>query len=116
MAYLLCITVFPQFINCFLTFIDINNSLILCQINKYDLGLVKRSKRYYFSNMNTLSTIALVVAMLLVLGVLGMGMFSMVKGGEFNKKYGNKLMQARVIMQGVALALLALAYYTSQTS
>ncbi|MBL4804257.1 MAG: twin transmembrane helix small protein [Alphaproteobacteria bacterium] len=66
--------------------------------------------------MNTLSTIALFVAMFLVLAVLGMGLFSMVKGGEFNKKYGNKLMQARVIMQGVALALLALAYYTSQTS
>lgn len=66
--------------------------------------------------MNTLTTIALVVAMLLVLGVLGLGMFSMMKGGEFNKKYGNKLMQARVILQGVALALLALAYYSSQTT
>lgn len=66
--------------------------------------------------MNMVSTSALIVAMLLVLAVLGMGLFSMVKGGEFNKKYGNKLMQARVIMQGVALALLALAYYSSHTS
>ena len=66
--------------------------------------------------MNILSTTALIVAMLLVLAVLGMGIFSMTKGGEFNKKYGNKLMQARVVMQGVALALLALAYYSSQTS
>ncbi|PZQ46104.1 MAG: hypothetical protein DI551_05705, partial [Micavibrio aeruginosavorus] len=36
-------------------------------------------------------------------------LFSMVKGGEFNQKYGNKLMRARVIMQGIALALFALA-------
>ncbi len=66
--------------------------------------------------MNMLSTIALIIALTLVLAILGLGLFSMVKGGEFNKKYGNKLMQARVIMQGVALALLALAYYSSQTS
>ncbi len=65
--------------------------------------------------MNSLTIFALGAAMLLVLGVMGMGIFSMVKGGEFNKKYGNKLMQARVIAQGVALALLALAYYSSQT-
>ncbi len=63
-----------------------------------------------------LTTTALIAAMLLVLVVLGLGIFSMTKGGEFNKKHGNKLMQARVIIQGVALALLALAYYSSQTS
>ncbi len=39
----------------------------------------------------------------------------MVKGGEFNKKHSNKLMQLRVLFQGVALALLALAYYSSQS-
>ncbi len=55
------------------------------------------------------------LAMLSVLGVLVVGIVSMVKGGEFNKKYGNRLMRARVILQGVALAMLALAYFTSQT-
>ena len=65
--------------------------------------------------MNTLTVIAMIVAMLAVLTVMGLGIFSMAKGGEFNKKYGNKLMQARVLLQGVALALLALAYYSSQT-
>lgn len=53
-------------------------------------------------------------AMFAVLVVMGLGLFSMVKGGEFNKKYGNKLMQARVWLQGLALAMLALAYFTSQ--
>ena len=52
---------------------------------------------------------AMLVAMFLTLAVLGMGLFSMVKGGEFNAKYGNKLMRARVIMQGIAIAMFAIA-------
>lgn len=66
--------------------------------------------------MNGFALIAVGLAMLSVLAVLGMGIFSMVKGGEFNKKHGNKLMQARVMLQGLALGLLALAYFTSQGS
>ena len=64
--------------------------------------------------MNNLMTIALFAAMLAVAGVMILGIFSMAKGGEFNKKYGNKIMQARVWLQGLALALLALAYFSSQ--
>ncbi len=51
----------------------------------------------------------MVIAMLATLGALGMGLFVMTRGGEFNEKYGNKLMQARVILQATALALFALA-------
>ena len=65
--------------------------------------------------MNNFTVIALALALFSVVAVLGLGIFSMVKGGDFNKKYGNKLMQARVYLQGVALGLLALAYFTSQT-
>ena len=54
------------------------------------------------------------LAMASVLGVLVVGIISMVKGGEFNKKYGNRLMQLRVTLQGLALALFALAWFTSQ--
>lgn len=57
--------------------------------------------------------IAMVIAMLLALGSLFVGIISMAKGGEFNRKYGNKLMQARVYMQGLALAIFALAMLTS---
>ena len=39
-----------------------------------------------------------------------LGILSMARGGEFNAKYGNKLMRARVITQFVALALMALAF------
>lgn len=66
--------------------------------------------------MNGFLIVCLILAMAAVAGVLGLGIFSMVKGGEFNKKYGNKLMRARVILQGVALAMLALAYFSSKTT
>ena len=58
--------------------------------------------------MNSFLTLMLALAMLAVLATLGIGLFSMVKGGEFNKKYGNKLMRLRVFLQGLALALFAL--------
>ena len=64
--------------------------------------------------MNTFFIIAMIAAMLATLGIMGIGMVSMVKGGEFNKKHGNKLMQARVILQGLALFMFALAYFSSQ--
>lgn len=56
--------------------------------------------------------IAMIIAMLATLAVLGIGLVSFIKGGEFNAKYGNKLMRARVIIQGVALAMFALAVLT----
>jgi len=55
----------------------------------------------------------LVVAMLAVLGALFVGLFAMVRGGEFNEKYGNRLMRARVILQGVALVIFVLAVIAS---
>jgi hypothetical protein len=66
--------------------------------------------------MNSLSIVCMFIAMAATLGVLIAGIFSMVKGGEFNKKWGNKLMRYRVILQGVALAFLALAFVTSKTT
>lgn len=59
--------------------------------------------------MNSFLFICIALAMLSVLAVLIMGVFSMIKGGEFNKKYSNKLMRARVILQGLTLFLLVLA-------
>jgi len=65
--------------------------------------------------MNNLLMILMALSLLAVVGVLGIGLFSMVKGGEFNKKYGNKLMRWRVILQGFALAMFALAILSSQS-
>jgi hypothetical protein len=66
--------------------------------------------------MNSVLITCMVIAMFATLGALGVGLFSMVKGGEFDKKYSNKLMQARVILQGVALLCLVLAFLTSQSN
>ena len=58
---------------------------------------------------STLVTLMILFA-LATLGVLITGVISMLRGGEFNRRYGNKLMQARVILQGITLALLVLLY------
>jgi hypothetical protein len=47
-----------------------------------------------------------ILALLATLAVLLVGVFSMARGGDFNKRYGNKLMRARVLLQGAALVLL----------
>ncbi len=56
--------------------------------------------------MRTVLTVLLIIAMLGVLGVLGAGMVNLFRGGS--SRTSNKLMQARVVMQGLALLLLAL--------
>ncbi len=54
--------------------------------------------------------ILLVVALVATFAVLVTGVVAMLRGGEFNRKYGNKLMQARVAAQAVAVALLLLLF------
>jgi NADH:ubiquinone oxidoreductase subunit 6 (subunit J) len=56
--------------------------------------------------MRVFLTAILVLAMLGVLGALGIGVATMLKGG--NPRRSNKMMQLRVIMQAVALVTLAL--------
>lgn len=60
--------------------------------------------------MSRLLVVLIVLAMAAVLGVLIAGIVSMVRGGEFNRKYGNKLMRWRVILQFTAV-MLALIYF-----
>ena len=45
-------------------------------------------------------------ALLAVLAVLFTGIVSMFRGGEFNRKYGNKLMRWRVALQALAVLLI----------
>ncbi len=59
--------------------------------------------------MKTFFFVLMLIAMFITLGVLATGIIGMARGGEFNAKYGNKLMRARVIAQGCALVLFALA-------
>ena len=48
---------------------------------------------------------------LLTLASLMVGVVSMGKAGDFNRKYGNKLMRLRVMFQLVTIACLILAVY-----
>jgi hypothetical protein len=59
--------------------------------------------------MKTFFFVLVLIAMFITLGVLATGIIGMARGGEFNQKYGNRLMRARIIAQGVALALFAVA-------
>ena len=56
--------------------------------------------------MTTFLTLVLVLVMLGVLGILATGVATMLRGG--NPRRSNKLMQLRVVMQGLALLVLAL--------
>ncbi len=53
--------------------------------------------------MTVILVILLVFSMLSVLFVLGLGLFSMAKGGDFSLKYGNKIMQWRIVLQAAAI-------------
>ncbi|HYD97803.1 MAG TPA: twin transmembrane helix small protein [Alphaproteobacteria bacterium] len=58
-----------------------------------------------------LSLILMFIALASVLATLVIGVVGMARGGEFNRKHGNRLMRMRVMLQGAAIALLALAIY-----
>lgn len=63
----------------------------------------------YPDAMQSFFVILMLISMILVLASFGLGMVSMVKGGEFAKKHGGKFMQWRVFLQALALACFALA-------
>jgi hypothetical protein len=50
----------------------------------------------------------IVAAMAVVVGILMFGIGSFGKGGEFSRKYSNKMMQWRLISQFVAVMLILL--------
>lgn len=53
-------------------------------------------------------SILLAIALFGVVAVLIFGVIAMARGGEFNRKYGNRLMRARVFLQGAAIVLFLL--------
>ena len=55
--------------------------------------------------MNIL-TLLLMIAMAATLGVLVVGLVGFLRGGEFNRRHGNRLMRARVMLQAVCVLLL----------
>jgi hypothetical protein len=56
----------------------------------------------------------IVALMLATFGVLMAGVVLMGTGGSANARYGNKLMVARVSLQGLVLLMLALMFFMGQ--
>lgn len=55
-----------------------------------------------------------ILLMIATLMTLGVGLVVMAFGGKVNKKYGPKLMVARVVLQGLSILLLFLLMYVTQ--
>ena len=58
--------------------------------------------------MQSIIYISILLVLLAVFIVLIVGIISMLRGGDFNKKWGNKLMRARVVLQALAVILILL--------
>ena len=56
---------------------------------------------------------AIIGALIMTVGVIGTGIWSMAHGGEFDRKHSTQIMFARVGMQGVTFLLLLFAVYLS---
>jgi hypothetical protein len=63
--------------------------------------------------MSTLFFVLMLLAMLAVLVSLGVGMYYMTRQGEAYRHKSNQWMQYRVMLQGLAILLFALAALTS---
>ena len=53
------------------------------------------------------------IAVLATAGVLFAGIFGLMRGGEFNRKYSNVLMRWRIGLQAVAVAIVMLVLWLS---
>ena len=56
-----------------------------------------------------------ILAVISVFVVLAIGLAGFVAGGEFNRKYGNKLMRLRIVFQAIAVALILLLIFMRGT-
>ena len=57
----------------------------------------------------------IILSLIAVLIVLGVGIIGMLRGGDFNRRYGNKLMRVRVATQGLAILLILLFVVVSRS-
>ena len=57
--------------------------------------------------------ILIILSMAVVLIILMVGIGGFGKGGEFNRKYANKIMRLRIIAQFLAVAIILLFVYLS---
>ena len=58
--------------------------------------------------------IIIIIACLLVVIVLMIGLGGFAFGGDFNKKYANKIMRLRIFLQAIAILLIIVFVYFSR--
>ena len=61
--------------------------------------------------MGTLINILICLSMAAVVGSLGMGVYSLLRGGDYALQNSNKFMQWRVKTQAVAIGLLLIGFW-----
>ncbi len=72
--------------------------------------LVWAASAPYLDGMGVFIDIMIAVAMLAVVVSLGMGIFAMLKGGDYGRANSNKWMRRRVMTQFIAVALLTIGF------
>ena len=65
--------------------------------------------------MSTVFDILVLLAIAAVAITLGMGLYSLYRGGDFARSYSNKLMRLRVLLQAVAVLLLVVGMWWKST-
>ncbi len=63
---------------------------------------------------STVLNVLIIVALAGVVGALALGVIAMFRGGEFNRKYGNKLMRWRVGLQATVVGLLLILWLVNR--
>lgn len=56
-------------------------------------------------------SILIPIALVAVLIALGFGLYTLFRGGDFNRSWSNKAMRLRVVLQFVAILVLVAAFY-----
>jgi Hypoxia induced protein conserved region len=65
--------------------------------------------------MGNVFDILILLAIAAVAITLGMGLYSLYRGGDFARSYSNKLMRLRVLLQAVAVLLLVVGMWWKST-
>lgn len=73
--------------------------------------MARSGGRDYIRCMETLVHFAVPVALFAVAATLGVGIYSLFRGGDFSRSHSNKLMRLRVAFQFVAVIVLMTAFW-----
>ena len=65
--------------------------------------------------MSNVLDILILLAIAAVAITLGLGLYSLYRGGDFARSYSNKLMRLRVLFQAIAIALLVVGMWWKST-